>query len=470
MVVRWIRNAILLGLIAAAFSGLALADYYLRHEETGRTRRWLLGQGYTPDADAVLRAVNLGDREALEALSRLGLGLGEPGTTGETPLTTAVRGGDAVMVDYLLSKPGGLQTLNHRGGDGQTALAVAIEGNHYALAEKLIEAGAVMEKGRSWIAGAVGNDDRELFQFLVRQGVAVGEKGANGLTPLVLAVEEEKNDWVVRLLEAGAEVDQAGASGEPLLLEAARRGRWDLATTLIEHGARVDGKNQAGETALMLAVEKGDREGMALLLGAGAKTDVPDARGQSVVDRLLAGGDVGLVEFFAAEKGGGITQDWMVRVFESGQVELLEGLLKKGGEVEAGRAGGGRLLKRAVLGKDRKMVELLLAFDADPKGEVWDALASGDQQILEQLLVAGADANEPLALGVGSPLSLALRQRRYASAETLLRHGADPNPRQEGGLSLVEEAEARGDGRAAALLRDYCGDYREEELRKVVYE
>ncbi len=463
MMARWVRNTILLALVAGAFSGLAMADYYLRYEETGKTRRWLLGRGYSPDTDAVLQAVKSGDREALEAFPRLGLSLGTPGEDGQTPLTTAVRGGDAAMVDFLLGKDRVLQTLNHRVAGGQTALALAIEGGHYSLAGKLLSAGALLDEDRPWMAQAVAKDDIELFQWLVRQGVVVEHRSADGLTPLVLAVEERRGDWVPRLLEAGADAEQLGTSGEPLLLEAARQGRWDLASTLIEHGAGVDGRNKAGETALMLAVEKGDRGGIALLLEAGARVDAQDATGKSVVDRLLAGGNANLMEFFATKTGGGIPDKWMLRAFESGRPGLLAGLLERGGAVEAGKEDGGRLLKRAVLGKDREMVGLLLSFGADPKGEVWNALASGDEQILERLLAAGADANEPLALGLGSPLSLALRQRRYHSAETLLRHGADPNPRQEGGLSLIEEAEARGDKRAAALLRDYCGDYREEE-------
>ena len=133
-----------------------------------------------------------------------------------------------------------------------------------------------------------------------------------------------------------------------------------------------------------------------------------DAHGRSIADQLIEAGEVGMVEFFAAKTGGGITDEWMVKVFEVGKTDLLQELLKKGGNVEAESEEGGRLLKRAVLNKDLPMVELLLAAGADPNGEVWDALATGDRAILEKLLLKGADANESLAVGVGSPLSLAL--------------------------------------------------------------
>jgi len=322
--------------------------------------------------------------------------------------------------------------------------------------------GGQWEEGTPFIATAVKKDDVRLFDFLRKQGISVNEKDIQGFTPLVLVVKEKKGDWVVRLLEAGADVHQAGVTGEALLMEVILGGHMDLAKLLIKHGATIDALNQVGETALMVVAGKSDQEAIVMLLDAGANADVLDSNGRSISDRLIESGDVEMVEFFAGKADGGITDEWMNKVFEAGNTDLLQGLLKKGGNVEAGAKEGGRLLKRAVLNKDIPMVELLLAFDADPKGEVWDALASGDRLILEQLMVSGADANEALAVGVGSPLSLALRQRRYDSAELLLLHGADPNPQQAGGQSLIEDAKSRLDIRAISILRDYCADYHEE--------
>jgi len=462
-----VRNVLLLLMVLTAFSGLALADYYLRHEVTGKTRRNLLASGISLDADAAVRAAENGNLTLLESLERVGIDLGkQEDATGVTPLQSAVRLEKDKVVEFLLRRQSVIRTLDHkRYGDGKTAMLLALKYWNLPIAKKLIEAGAEMgshwEEGIPLVVAAIKKDDVQLFDFLLKQKVSVKEKDDEGFTALVLAVKERKSDWVVRLLEAGANVDQAGVTGEALLLEVVRSGRRELTKTLIDHGAAVDAKNKAGETALMVVVGNKDRESISILLRAGAKANALDAKGRSIPDHLIEDGDIGMVEFFATETDGGITDAWMVKVFEAGKTELLEGLLRKGGQVEADVEKGGRLLKRAVLKKNQLMVDLLLKFDADPKGEVWDALASGDRAILEKLLEGGADANESLVVGLGSPLSLALRQRRYDSAALLLQYGADPDPWQADGESLIEKVRSRGDERAVSILRDYCANYQE---------
>ncbi len=462
----YVRNVFLLVVIVTAFSGLVMADFYLRHEVTGKTRRSLKQQGVQLNSASVIKAVRAGDLELLESLQGVGVDLGDPEMSGETALLAALKSGNAEVRDYLLGKKSVIRTLQHRDKSGNTALLVTIKEGDYVTANKLIVLGAKMggqgEAGESLIMTAMANDDSKLFDFLIEQGVSVKEKNAQGLSPLVVAVNGEKKDWVIRLLKAGADANQTGARGEKLLLEAVESDRTELVKTLIQYGAKVDVINKSGETALMMAAAKANRKSIAVLLDAGADTDVNDESGLIIQGRLIDGGDVELVEFFASKIDGGITDDWMVKVFEAGQSDLLQGLIKKGGDVEAKTEKGARLLKRAVLNKDLPMVELLLSSGADPKGEVWDALASGDRDVLEKLLIQGANANESLAAGVGSPLSLALRQKRYDSAEILLQHGADPDPHQADGRSLLEEAKSRLDERAVSLLKDYCAGYREE--------
>ncbi len=458
--------------IVAALSGLAMADYYLRHELTGKTRRDLDARGIDLSVEAALVAVREGDWDLLESLESVGIDLGAAAASGETVLMTAVRSGDVDGVNFLLRKENVIRSLEFRAeGIKPTALNLAVKGGEFAIAENLVAAGASLdelrEDGLPLMIVAVNEDDRALFGFLIKQGFNVDDLDVSGHSALATAVAGKKIEWVTRLLAVGAEVNQARVSGESLLVATLRGGSALILRKLIDHGGAVNVKNESGDSAVMMAVEKKDREAISMLLQAGAEIDTFDAKGRSVVDRLIDGGDANLVEFFATQTDGGITDAWMVKVFEVGGLDLLEALLKKGGEVEAETVVGGRLLKRAVLNKDKAAVNLLLAYGAEAKGEVWDALASGSQVILEKLLVSGADANETLVLGVGSPLSLALRQRHYESASILLRYGADPSPKQVDGRSLLATVESRGDERAAALLREYGADGQEGENNDV---
>lgn len=457
----------LLLVIAAAFSGLAMADYYLRHETTGLTRRDLNARGIDLSVEAAVEAAEKSDWGLLESLEKVGVDLGETAASGETTLLAAVRSGDVGVVDFLLEKKSVLRTLGKRvEGADSTALQLAVRRREFSIAEKLITAGATLqdlgEDGVPLMMVAVNQEDGALFDFLIKQGLKVDRADASGHSALATAVEGRKIKWVSRLLAAGAEANQLGISGEVLLVEALQGGSAPILKGLIDHGAAMNAKNKRGDSALMIAVEKKDREAISMLLQAGTDFDALDAKGRSVVDRLIDGGDADLLGFFATQTDDGITEAWMIKVFEAGEIDLLATLLKKGGEVEAETVADGRLLKRAVLNKDKASVDLLLAYGAEAKGTVWDALASGSQIILEKLLVSGADANETLVLGVGSPLSLALRQRHYESAEILLRYGADPSPKQADGKSLLEKVESRGDERSAALLRKYCAECQDE--------
>ncbi|NOY00264.1 MAG: hypothetical protein GXP30_11085 [Verrucomicrobia bacterium] len=463
----WIRNFVLLLVIVTAFSGLVMAEYYLRHEVTGQTRRSLKERRIELSPDAAVQAVGASDKEALESLELVGVDLGELGFSGDTPLIEAARIGDAGMVDYLIGKESVIRTLNQKStGDGQTALLCALDVGNFPIADKLMKAGATMEgqweSGVPLLMSVMMNEDNKMFDFLVKQGVPVDERNEEGITALAMAVKERKDDWVIKLLETGADVNQTGATGEALLLEVVRDGRRKTAKTLIDHKATVDVKNKAGETPLMLAIEKGDSESMVMLLDVGAKTEARDVKGKSISDRLIDSENDELVEFFTRKIGSNIPDEMLVKAFEGGKINLLKGLLEKGGDVEAETGKGDRLLKQAVLNKDQPMVELLTAFNADPGKVVVDALLSGEPAILKILLRNGADANEPLEGNVGLPLSLVLRASRYDFAEILLSYGANPDPEQSNGLTLIEEAESRGDDKAVSILRDYCADYREE--------
>jgi len=147
----WLRNLILLTVIVTAFSGLVMADYFLRHESTGQTRRALQEQGVVLNSDAVLQAAGAGNLDRLESLRRVGVDLGGPGASGDTALIVAVEAGDVEVRDYLLGKKSVARSLEHKGSAGQTALLCAVEKGDFTTAEKLIE------HGRSWaVSGKKG--------------------------------------------------------------------------------------------------------------------------------------------------------------------------------------------------------------------------------------------------------------------------------------------------------------------------
>ncbi|MFK5924882.1 MAG: ankyrin repeat domain-containing protein [Verrucomicrobiota bacterium] len=467
-----VRNVVLLVGVVTAFSGLALADYYLRNESVGRTRRELKEQGVDLSVESLIAAVRHDDHKKVAALLQVGVDPGAVGAAGETALLAAVAAGSERWVEELLSYQRVLTTLDlvtPEGGSGLSALGRALQAEEFGIAGQLIGAGAkwpdVLDGEEPLVIAAYRGDQRDLFDFLLQHQREIDQRGADGKTGLVLAVEENKQQWVAAFLAAGAGVNQLGDDGQPLLLEVAAAGEMKILELFIDHGADLDQTNKKGETALMLAAGLKDGGIFERLLQAGAALGGEDAGGSTVVDRLIENGDELRLQLLVKNKGSKVADDWMLKVYQANQIELAGRLLHWGGNVEAGKkSAAGSLLKRAVSEQKITWVRQLLSWKADAQGLLWTALALGDREVVEVLLAAGADANEQLVVGVGSPLSLALRQQRYDLARVLLDHGAEPDPQQSDGLRLLEKIEAKGDQEAAVLLREYCAGYQEESM------
>ncbi|MEN0057757.1 MAG: ankyrin repeat domain-containing protein [Bdellovibrio sp.] len=152
-----------------------------------------------------------------------------------TPLMQALLDGDTKAVQKLLSQKVPLEVRNKA---GDTALAVAVTNEQYALAAQLIQAGAKVD---IVVAG------EEQDPLLVR---AAG----NDLKITRLIVQKNKS-----LL------NKTNKEGDSALMNAVRFGMNDVVAFLLKQGANHSLKNKKGQTALDLAREFHNEEALALL-------------------------------------------------------------------------------------------------------------------------------------------------------------------------------------------------------------
>ena len=153
--------------------------------------------------------------------------------------------------------------VNARDGRGLTALHMAVGSNRHELATALLDAGANID--------------------------AAASASAAGATPLHIAAAGGWLDCVELLLRRGAVVDPPAVAGigSPLLV-AVENDREYAAAALVEHGADANAKNEDGETAAAIAERKGMTEVLVYLREAAETSPPARELDPEVLERLLA--------------------------------------------------------------------------------------------------------------------------------------------------------------------------------------
>ena len=91
----------------------------------------------------------------------------------------------------------------------------------------------------------------ETTAALLDAGAEVNVKGTDGLTPLMLAAQNNPNPEVLKvLIEAGEDVNAKDTEGWTPLMIAAIENTPEVLTALLEAGADAKAKNDEGKTAL----------------------------------------------------------------------------------------------------------------------------------------------------------------------------------------------------------------------------
>jgi cytohesin len=254
--------------------------------------------------------------------------------------------------------------------------------------------------------------------------------------------------------------------GETLLQAAAAKGKLAVVKVLLENGAAVDGLQQPGLTPLHYAAANGHKAAVDLLLSKGAKADAQTETGvtplhlaarkgyETVAKALLAAGVP--VNAATRDKSSFDTPDLQYSI-GSGQTPLhlaanagysgiVELLLAKGAEANTGDGDGRTPLSYAAQKHYLAILQALLAAHANPNGGRFNlplatAAYAGDMPALKLLLDNGADPNTNSTVNwqfgtrsgyfnpgtKGTPLFLAISQRKADAAKELLRCKANPN-------------------------------------------
>src|SRR5436190_4427905 len=197
---------------------------------------------------------------------------------GSTPLAEAAKQGDARMVKTLLAAGSGTEGAN---ADGQTALMIAIKNGDLSVFNMLIDAGAkvnAVEKVQDqtplmWAVAAARNAP-EMVKVLIAKGANVNARAKfndwpgqitsepraqyhtyGGLTPLLYAARGGCYACVEALVSSGANVNTPSNEGMTPMMIALDNSQNGVAKFLLDHAANPHVWDIYGRTALYVAVD-----------------------------------------------------------------------------------------------------------------------------------------------------------------------------------------------------------------------
>ena len=232
--------------------------------------------------------------DAVSALIDLGFPVNRRSRNGMTPLMCAVLNPNPGVAERLIKA--GAQ-INRPDKRGDTALMYACRYAHdIRVVKALLDAGANVKAVNSFgqsplMYAAMYNDDAGVTVLLTERGASDDRKDKDGRGALFYAAGCNRNPEVVRAIIDGADGNPLARDAHgytPLLFAVRNKTVWETVRELIERGSDLGAVDPEGNTALLLAVRfNPDPDVTAGLLDAGLSPYEKNDAGADAFDLIM---------------------------------------------------------------------------------------------------------------------------------------------------------------------------------------
>ena len=477
-----------------------------------------------PDGTSPLMwAIERGEYEIAQALIAKKANVNAINEFGVMPLTIAARQSNARFVKMLLDAGAKVDSVNP---DGETALMMAITGGDVSIVQMLVNAGANVNTIEEFhrqtplmYAAASNRNAAQMVKLLLAKGADVKPRAlysdwpsqvtseprtqyrsVGGLNALLYATRGGCYECVEDLIAAGADVNLPTPEGITPLMIALDNSHNDVAKLLMDKGANLNVWDWWGRTALWIAVDR--KAGAAAAGGgggggrgaggggrgagrggapggapafAGAETREPARPAVSSMEiinaQLSAGADPntemnfhrpnapGRGRFADNQISTGTTP--LFRAVQNNDLEAIQALLAKGADPNINTMGYTAFLLAAGAGPggrggaggaaaNTQILDLMIQHSADVNARVTGVCCGPDKLYSYEVSRENMGNKEPSSKDGTSALHEAARAARTDLVKYLLDHGANPKLLDANGKMPIDVIGVQRGGRGGA--------------------
>ncbi|XP_072608747.1 uncharacterized protein [Vulpes vulpes] len=239
---------------------------------------------------ALVKAVQCQEEACVDILLKKRADVNTKDFKGNTALHYASYEGNISIARKLLSSKGDIEAKNK---DGLTPLLVAVNEKKVKMVEFLVEKAninAVDHAKRSALHLACANGHEDMVKLLVDRKCQLNLRDSenttallkDGLTPLLVAVNEKKEKMVEFLVEK-ANINAVDHAKRSALHLACASGREDMVKLLVDRKCQLNLRDGEDRTALVKAVQCQEKACVTLLLEHGADPNLKDNKGNTAL-------------------------------------------------------------------------------------------------------------------------------------------------------------------------------------------
>ncbi|RDH85127.1 MAG: ankyrin repeat domain-containing protein [endosymbiont of Escarpia spicata] len=196
----------------------------------------LLSACSTPEPPTVnlYRAVHVGDIDQIERNLYWDADVNAPGPDGRSALHVAAEKGRVVVIKILLKNGAAIDQLD---AAGQTPLGTALLARRTLAAAYLAKQGGSLDANNLLLqTAAVGSLDRDVLDFLIKQGADINTADDKGNNALHIAASKDQRIAAKHLITGGIDLNAVNATGQTPLGIAQQSGAKDIADMLKKFG------------------------------------------------------------------------------------------------------------------------------------------------------------------------------------------------------------------------------------------